>query len=104
MKRYDQRIKQYHQSRQFRNNESVFYSRLNSEDLHVTSEIPGKKEAKEFWSNLWSKNGTHNENAKWLKDFKTSTNFYVVLWKNFNKFLEQKKTIIFDRFCFIKKN
>ena len=74
IKRYDQRIKQYHQNRQFRNNESVFYSRLNSEDVHVTSEIPGKKEAKDFWSNLWSKNGTHNENAKWLKDFKTSMN------------------------------
>ena len=73
IKRYDQRIKQYHQNRQLRNNESGFYSRLNSE-VHVTSEIPGKKEAKEFWSNLWSKNGTHNENAKWLKDFKTSMN------------------------------
>ena len=33
-----------------------------------------KKEAKEFWSNLWSKNGTHNENTKCLKDFKTSMN------------------------------
>ena len=74
IKRYDQRIKQYHQNRQFRNNGSGFYSRLNSENVHVTSEIPGKKEAKEFWSNLWSKNGTHNENAKWLKDFETSMN------------------------------
>ena len=42
--------------------------------MHFTNEIPGKKEAKEFWSNLWSKNGTHNGNAKWLKDFKTSIN------------------------------
>ena len=74
IKRYDQRIKQYHQNRQFRNNESGFYSLLNSEDVHVTSEIPGKKEAKEFWSNLLSKNGTHNENAKRLKDLKTSMN------------------------------
>ena len=74
IKRYEQRIKQYHQNKQFRNNESGFYSRLNSEDVHVTSEISGKKEAKEFWSNLWSKNGTHNENAKWLKDLKTSMN------------------------------
>ena len=73
-KRYDQWIKQYHQNRQFKNNESGFYSRLNSEDVHVTSELPGKKEAKEFWSNLWSKNRTHDEKAKWLKDFKTSMN------------------------------
>ena len=42
--------------------------------MHVTSEISGKKEAKEIWSNLWSKNGTHNESVKWLKDFKTSMN------------------------------
>ena len=74
IKRYDQRIKQYHQNKQFRNNEIGFFSRLNSEDVHVTSEIPGKKKAKEFWSNLWSKNGTPNENAKWLKDIKTSMN------------------------------
>ena len=33
-----------------------------------------EKKKQEFWSNLWSKNGTHNENAKWLKDFKTSMN------------------------------
>ena len=48
IKRYDKRIKQYHQNKQFRNNESGFYSRLNNEDVHVTSELPGKKEAKEF--------------------------------------------------------
>ena len=48
IKRYDQRIKQYHQNRQFRNNESGFYSRLNSKDVHVTSEIPGKKKQKSF--------------------------------------------------------
>ena len=47
---------------------------MNSKDVHVTSEIPGKKEAKEFWSNLLSKNGTYNENAKRLKDLKTSMN------------------------------
>ena len=46
IKRYDHRIKHYHQNRQLRNNESGFYSRLNSEDVHVTSEIPGKKRSK----------------------------------------------------------
>jgi len=38
--RYIQRIKQYKQNRQFENNESKVYNRLNTEGIQARSEVP----------------------------------------------------------------
>jgi len=72
--RYNQRIKQYQQNRQFKNNEAGFYKRLSNEGIQSESEVPERNQAKQFWTDLWSTDIVHNRKAKWLEDFKMKMN------------------------------
>ena len=72
--RYNQRIKQYQQNRQFKNNEAGFYKRLNNEGIQAESEAPERSQAKQYWTDLWSTDVIHNRKAKWLEDFKMKMN------------------------------
>ena len=46
--RYNQRIKQYQQNRQFKNNEAGFYKRFNNEGIQAESEVPERNQAKQY--------------------------------------------------------
>ena len=60
-----QRIKQFHENIQFRNNKTGFYSSLNSEDVYVIGETPEKKEKQKNFGRTYEVKMTHNKNAKW---------------------------------------
>ena len=47
VKRYQNRINQFHQNRTFQNNQGKFYKNLNGETQQ--SDVPDADEAKEFW-------------------------------------------------------
>ena len=72
--RYNQRIKQYQQNRQFKNNEAGFYKRLSNEGIQSENEVPERNQAKQLWTDLWSTDIVHNRKAKWLEDFKMKMN------------------------------
>ena len=68
---YQSRINQYQQNHTFKNNQGKFYRELNSGGRNYeTTEVPDKKEAQEFWRNIWGKRKESQKNAKWLKNFK----------------------------------
>ena len=69
-----QRIKQYHQNRQFKDNEARFFIRLNNEGIQSESEVPERSQAKQYWTDLRSTDVIHNRKAKWLEDFKMKMN------------------------------
>ena len=68
--RYQQRVSQYQQNRLFRNNEGRFYQQLNNESEHLENEVPDAETARNFWSDIWSKEVQHNKNANWLHEFR----------------------------------
>ena len=65
VKRYQDRIKQFRKNRLFQTDQGKGYKELNGEEGSDIS--PDKEEAKEFWSNIWSKETCHNQNSDWLK-------------------------------------
>ena len=70
IKRYDQRIKQYRQNRLFYVDQRKFYQEIN-EGTEQERIIPDASESQTFWSNIWSKEVTHNTDAEWLGELKT---------------------------------
>lgn len=70
IKRYSARISQYQQNRVFQNNQKWFFSQLDGEGEQQKAEAPDAKQAKRFWSTIWSKQVQHNKEAKWLEEFK----------------------------------
>ena len=71
IKRYQSKINQYQQNRTFKNNQGKFYRELNSGARNYKmTEVPDKKEAQEFWGNIWGERKEQWKDAKWLKYFK----------------------------------
>ena len=71
IKRYQSRINQYQQNRNFKNNQGKFYRELNSGGRNYeTTEVPDKKEAQEFWGSIWGERKDHEKDAEWLENFK----------------------------------
>ena len=71
LKRYDDRVKGYHQNRLFHGNQKKLYSELKGEDND--QEIPNPEESIEFWNNIWSIEVEHNKEAEWVKNMKKKT-------------------------------
>ena len=70
-KRYQSRIKQYQQSRTFKNNQGNFYRELNCRGMNYeTTEVPDKKKAQEFWGTIWGERKEHRKDAEWLENLK----------------------------------
>ena len=64
-KRYQSRIKQYQQSRTFKNNQGNFYRELNCRGMNYeTTEVPDKKKAQEFWGTIWGERKEHRKDAE----------------------------------------
>ena len=57
---------QFHQNNLFRNNQSNLYAELNGKEDRGNAQAPKAKDATEFWSNIWSKPHSHDEEAEWL--------------------------------------
>ena len=69
IKRYQNRIKQFQQNQNFKNNEGKFYKTIDSKGDNKT-EIPDPENAREFWSSIWSNPKEHNKDAEWLSNVK----------------------------------
>ena len=64
IEKYEARIKQYRQNRQFNTNQRRFYQSL--DDDNNTTEVPDKKETTTFWQNIWDNLMDHNTYAAWI--------------------------------------
>ena len=66
--RFQARIDQFRQKRLFRENQSRFYDHLNGKER---VDIGHDKEGSiEFWSDIWSEEAKHNNDAEWLKNLR----------------------------------
>ena len=52
----------------FDENQRRFYGDLFDQNYQQSNEMPDKKEATAFWSNIWGKTKQHNENAEWMPE------------------------------------
>ena len=62
VKRYKNRIEQFRQNRLFNTDQSRLYKELNGQE--AVDLAPEKEEAKRFWSDIWSKEMKHNNDAE----------------------------------------
>ena len=69
IERYEARIKQYRQNRQFNTNQRRLYQSL--DDDNNTTEVPDKEEITKFWQNIWENPKDHNTNAAWISSTKS---------------------------------
>ena len=71
IKRYQSRIYQHQQNCTFKNNQGKFYMELNSgRRNYETTELPDKKEAREFWRSTWEEGKEHQKVVELLENFK----------------------------------
>ena len=47
------------------------YQELNGK-AKTRNAVPDSKESREFWSNIWSKQETHRDNAEWLTELRNN--------------------------------
>ena len=66
LKIYQQRVKQYRQSRTFQSNERKFYQQVGGDDTK-TYQQPDAREAEQFLSKIWQP-GEHNKKAEWISN------------------------------------
>ena len=71
IKRYQSRIDQHQQNRNFKNNQGKFYRELNSGGRNYEkAEVPDKKEVQEFLGSVWGERKEHWKDTEWLENFK----------------------------------
>ena len=71
IKRYQSKINQYQENPTFKNNQENFYRELNSRGRNYEmTEVPDKKEAREFGGNIWGERKQNRKNTEFLKNFK----------------------------------
>ena len=70
VKRYDNRIKQFQDNRDFRTNQGRFFKRLEGGDERTIQ--PNAAEATRFWNGIWGTNVSHNSEAEWITRAKES--------------------------------
>ena len=69
VKRYDDRVRQFHQNRLFNTNQRQLFKELDGK-VDSTQAVPRPTEAKTFWGGIWDKPVKHNRQAEWLTDVK----------------------------------
>ena len=70
IERYEARIQQFQQNRQFRENQKQFYRDLDGKDNQETK-IPDQAATTKFWSDLWDSPVEHNQKATWIQHVST---------------------------------
>mgnify|MGYP001794065188 FL=1 len=69
IKRYSDRVNQYHENHLFETDQKRFYQKLKGEDRNETP-APEPEAAIEFWSGIWGREHEHNRQAGWIKETK----------------------------------
>ena len=69
VKRYDGRVRQFHQNRLFNTNQRQLFKELDGK-CDNSQVGPESAEARTFWGGLWDQPGEHNRKAEWLADVK----------------------------------
>ena len=69
VKRYDGRVRQFHQNRLFNTNQRQLFKELDGK-CNNSQVGPEPAEARTFWGGLWDQPGEHNRQAEWLADVK----------------------------------
>ena len=69
VKRYDQRIKQFRQTRIFDVDWKKIYADLNRNWIRL-NDVPNTRKCWKFWGDIWGARKEHNREAEWLKDLK----------------------------------
>ena len=92
IKRYEEQNNAFMQNRLFQSNQKKLFEIIDGYDREYEAR-PDADESKKFWSELWDKNVSHNENAKWLTDTKREYQS-VRMQQNINITEEKVKTQI----------
>ena len=69
VKRYEQRIEQFRQSRISDLDQKRIYAELNGNGIR-SNDVPNTEECTKFWGDIWGVRKEHNREAEWLKDLK----------------------------------
>ena len=64
VKRYDNRIKQFQDNRNFETNQERFFKNL--EGKEERTKPPNAEEATAFWKGIWSTKDEHKQDAAWI--------------------------------------
>ena len=73
MKRYEQRIEQFRQSKIFGLDQMKIYAKLNRNEIR-SNDVPNV-ECTKFWGDILGDRKEPNRLAKWLNDLKTESKF-----------------------------
>lgn len=70
LQRYRNTINRKTHNTQFKNNEKLFYRKLETGTVNETPDQhpPSKEDLETFWGGLWSNPVEHNKNAKWIEE------------------------------------
>ena len=63
IRRYEQRIEQFRQSRTFETDQKKIYAEFNGEGIR-SNDVPDAEESKRFWGGIWSVEKEHNHEAE----------------------------------------
>ena len=64
VKRYENRIRQFHDNRLFSSNQGRFFKNLDGGENKTIP--PNPEEATQFWTNIWGSQISHNDKAEWI--------------------------------------
>ena len=67
VKRFNDRMKQFRQNRLYQVNQKELFREINGNN-NVHDIAPDAQMTKEFWSNIWERETTHNHEAGWIKN------------------------------------
>ncbi len=70
IERFEARIQQFQQNRQFKDNQKQFYRDLDEKEIQET-EVPDQAATNKFWSDLWDSPVEYNQKATWTHDVKS---------------------------------
>ena len=66
IRRLDKKRKFYHHNKLYKENTKKFYRDLGKKKIEVQTP-PEKEDVEIFWSNIWERKKSHNENTEWIK-------------------------------------
>ena len=67
VRKYQGRVDNYRQNRQFGNNQRQFYRELDQDKKRCDDDQPVAERSKQFWGNIWSQSADHKKDTKWLQ-------------------------------------
>ena len=65
VRRYDNRIRQFRDNRNFQTNQGRFFKNLKGKEERTTQ--PNAEDATAFWKEIWSTKVEHKRDAEWIE-------------------------------------